>query len=1102
MNSTSGWTAKDLDEVLDGHWLVPPAAGWYAAEVALYSSERGRSKPCLFIAIDEATWINGTHNTGIYARWSDTHAHLIAHYADYCGAIVQRHIPELPVDFPQFLLTNSYDALISLGAEARRRFDGKAIAVTGTVGKSSTKDMLAAVLGSAGSVVATSANQNSRTGVSLTLARSRVNPDYVVIEAAISSLWMRNGGVGLRIKPHICIITQVGWTQVRENNRTRQDTARHKARICNGIIPGGYVIINRDIAEYELIYQEVIRYGAKAISYGFHPLADVPVTRCVADMTGSDIAISLHGETLHYRLHEPGQGIAANSVAVTIVARLLGLEAAQIGSQLAAFRNHNRKMHISPLPLPSGGSVTLIDDSYSAEYLSMRNAFEFASCQAKREGRRSIAVLARIINLGEQAEAIHRSLAEPLLAAGFQRVFVQGEEMRALHESLPPERAGGHFMQAGAMVEQVLKTLRDGDIVLVKGDPYESDFGDVVKLLQQQGEKTLAQRPVPTCARLLINLTTGETAVARHTEEAITPRHLSQLLLTSLCAQRVQDGKLSLVDKVPVREISAAVVQKGPSLGLKQGDTLTVKALLQAMLIENARDAAINLGDFLFADNPTARARIQQRAEAIGMTRTRLHSVSGRLRDGQTTTLQDIGLLIRHFCQHYPHFLHWFAESEMTFADTLYRKTTNLQMEGRASYSYTSGGSPRWGFAIQRVGKQLWLACVAGATDAFQLDYQLDKLLAQAEGAAPSASEQTDERRVVLDKPAATLTLIGDTYFGEWYTRRRQQKGIDDALQRYGYDHAFQGLLPLLSQSDYTIANFEAVLTTDPQQSLEGRKPFCLIGDPVHSPAALKRAGVNAVALGNNHSMDAGEEGLKQTLAAFSQQGITSFGAGCDARQASAPLVVSVGGRTFKFYSAYWFRLYMEQDCAFYAQPRRAGAACISGELIDQLREEKSRDDPATTIVLAHWGMDYRWTGEQQRALAQKLTHAGADLIIGSGPHMLGEIERLGDALVVYSIGNGVFNSDGEYRQRGVPPYGFVVRLEVGGAQPQLCLHPVLLDNQQTFWQPRPVSPAEFDDVLAILAQRGVDVSALGGSVCAPEAGAIVLPLGAQFAGR
>lgn len=68
MNSTSGWTAKDLDEVLDGHWLVPPAAGWYAAEVALYSSERGRSKPCLFIAIDEATWINGTHNTGIYAR--------------------------------------------------------------------------------------------------------------------------------------------------------------------------------------------------------------------------------------------------------------------------------------------------------------------------------------------------------------------------------------------------------------------------------------------------------------------------------------------------------------------------------------------------------------------------------------------------------------------------------------------------------------------------------------------------------------------------------------------------------------------------------------------------------------------------------------------------------------------------------------------------------------------------------------------------------------------------------------------------------------------------------------------------------------------------
>ena len=1097
MDMYSGWTAQDLNAVLPGQWLVPPAMGWCAEEVAVFLSDRGRDKSRLFIAVDVETWLKGTQNTGIYARWNDTHDYLKTHHADYCGAIVQRHIPELPPEFPQFLVDNSYDALISLGAEARRRFDGKAIAVTGTVGKSSTKDMLSAVLSAAGPVVSTPCNSNSRTGVSLTLARTIVNPAYVVIEAAISSLWMRSGGVGLRIKPHICIITEVGITQVREHNRTLQDTARHKARLCNGIIPGGYAIVNREIAEYEQVYQEAIRYGAKVISYGFHPQADVPVSRFVADITGSDIDICWKGETIHYRLEEPGKGIAANSVAVMIAARLLGLESKEIGKQITAFRNRSRKMHVSQLPIPTGGSVTLIDDSYSAEYLSMLNAFDFASRQAEGKGRRMVAVLARIINLNDKAEEVHRSLAEPLLTAGFHKIFVHGEEMRYLHESLPPDRAGGHFMQAGAMAERVLQTLRDGDIVLLKGDPFESDFGDVAKLLREQ---IIAPPPLQMCATMLVNLSTGETPIARHTENTLTPRHLSQLLLTSLCAQRLQEGQRSLVEKVPVREIAVKVLQQGPSLGLKNSDSLTVKTLVQAMLIGNARDAAINLGEYMFGDNQTARDSIQKHAEIIGMTRTRLHSVSGRLRDGQCTTLQDIALMIRHFYQHYPHLLHWFAESEMTFGDTLYRKTTNIQMDGRAGYSYTSGGSPRWGFAIQRIGKQMWLACVAGASDAFHLDYQLDKLLAQAEGT--EVTEERDDKPVMLDKNAAVITLIGDTYYGEWYTRQRQKKGIADALQRYGYDYSFQGIQPLLAGSDYTIANFEAALATKTTQSLRGRKPFCLIGDPERSAAALRRAGVDAVALANNHSMDAGEAGLKQTLTAFSQQGIVSFGSGLNARQASAPLVVSVGGKVFKFYSAYWFRLYMEQDCAFYAQARRAGAACISGELIEQLREEKARDNPATTIVLAHWGRDYRWTGEQQRVLAEKLTRAGADLIIGSGPHMLGEIERQGEAWVVYSVGNGVFNSNGEYRQRNVPPYGFIVRLQVGGEQPQLCLHPVLLDNQQTFWQPRPVNAVEFEQVVAILAERGVDFSPSGGITQTPASGgAIMLPLGPQFKG-
>src|SRR5690606_27941309 len=126
------------------------------------------------------------------------------------------------------------------------------------------------------------------------------------------------------------------------------------------------------------------------------------------------------------------------------------------------------------------------------------------------------------------------------------------------------------------------------------------------------------------------------------------------------------------------------------------------------------------------------------------------------------------------------------------------------------------------------------------------------------------------------------------------------------------------------------------------------------------------------------------------------------------------PLVLRTADRTYKFFSAYWHRRYMEHDCAFYALPRRGGVACISGGLLDLIRAEKRQDSLATVIVLAHWGSDYSWTAPAQRLLARRIVEAGADLVIGSGPHMLGEFEKLDGRWVLYSVGNGVFNSDGE----------------------------------------------------------------------------------------
>src|SRR5699024_8448901 len=146
----------------------------------------------------------------------------------------------------------------------------------------------------------------------------------------------------------------------------------------------------------------------------------------------------------------------------------------------------------------------------------------------------------------------------------------------------------------------------------------------------------------------------------------------------------------------------------------------------------------------------------------------------------------------------------------------------------------------------------------------------------------------------------------------------------------------------------------------------------------------------------------------------------------------------------------------------------KSGVASLSGNIIENIRKEREQYPDSMIIVVAHWGADFERVRLKQRQYAKALSEAGADLIIGHGAHMMQEIERFDQTLIVYSIGNGVFNSDGEYNQRAVPPYGFLAQVNIG-EKLKLRLYPMYTNNLKTYWRPRFVNETEKDHIDLLL---------------------------------
>jgi len=325
------------------------------------------------------------------------------------------------------------------------------------------------------------------------------------------------------------------------------------------------------------------------------------------------------------------------------------------------------------------------------------------------------------------------------------------------------------------------------------------------------------------------------------------------------------------------------------------------------------------------------------------------------------------------------------------------------------------------------------------------------------------------------------LLFGGDTYFGEHEFDAGQSLSGEHILQKYGYRYSLERLLPLLTASNQIILNLETPI-------LEGTglpsSPKVAAGYPVHygkgGPGAstLKAAGVTAVSLGNNHTMDEGEEGLVQTLAALDKAGIGYFGAGRNTMEASRPWhqQVQVGNKTLDLFvlNAYAYRQAYDKDFQFYATTSTPGVWLLERRaMAQQIHELRAGHPQAFIIIFPHWGWNYADKDDVQQRVARHLIQAGADLILGHGAHRLQEIDQFQDRWILYGLGNLLFNTRGRFSQTQSLPFSLVARLLIedrGDALAiRLRLYPIVSDNRLVQYQPRPVTLTEFHQVKAFL---------------------------------
>ena len=441
---------------------------WTGGELnQLFGSSLSPDLQITGVSIDSRTLQPGDLYVALQGVSQD--GHLFVDKAVQNGAVAVLVSQEIiGLNCPQIIVLDTLLALGEMGDFARMRSRATIIAITGSVGKTSTKEILAHVLAEFGEVSFSKASFNNHWGVPLSLARLSPTAEFGIFEVG-----MNHAGeiapLVAKIQPHISLVTNVAPAHI-GNMGNMQTIATEKSAIYSGLTAGGVAIIPAD-TEFSLFLSSVAgRYSPKQmISFGIDEQADICLLSYQSNDNGGVIEASIQGNIFQYTFPLRGKHFAVNSLIAWAVAISLNLDLADVCTRLETMPPIKNRGEIYELELDNK-KIILIDDAYNANLTSMKAGIDvLMDYRWQHQGRR-IAILGEMLELGDYASKHHAALGHYLIEREVDIVYLSGgEAMEHCFAVLPEIKQPVCVRQPLDLVPSLMRDLRNGDILLIKG---------------------------------------------------------------------------------------------------------------------------------------------------------------------------------------------------------------------------------------------------------------------------------------------------------------------------------------------------------------------------------------------------------------------------------------------------------------------------------------------------------------------------------------------------------------------------------------------------------------------------------------------------------